>query len=148
MAKLTNRDMEYIRELEHTYGSLSNSPNEKLKYLTDRHAAAEPTESRKPHRRWTDDEIAYLRKHYHTKTRTEIADYLGRPPKKVTDRASYMGLRKEKRYVYDKDELKRLAKEGYTISEITKKMKLTKSTVYGYLLRNNIDFRRTKHVGS
>ncbi len=51
---------------------------------------------RKDQTAWSDQEKAYLRKHWASKTQNEIAAVLGKTPNAVMCKAHYMGLRKRK----------------------------------------------------
>ena len=51
---------------------------------------------RKDQTAWSDEEKAYLRKHWAEKTRSELAAALGKTPNAVTCKAWDMGLKKRK----------------------------------------------------
>lgn len=75
-------------------------------------------------------------------TSSDIGLRLGRSDKSIRDKAKQLKLRKtDDLSVFDK-QIRELASNQYSVSEIAKNLDLKAISVYAYLHRENIDFRK------
>lgn len=79
--------------------------------------------------KWTDADVAYMRKNYGKIPAGEIAKMMGIRRSRVFDKAQALGLAKKKvKYGYDSDDVSlimHLRKEGVTLKQIAEKFDLS-----------------------
>lgn len=85
----------------------------------------------------------FIKENYGHMSMKAIAKRLGRSPEVVSYKACQFGLQKLSQLEYYDEELRRLAREGYTVPEIRDLTGLKYSSIRYYLIRNDIDFTRS-----
>lgn len=95
-------------------------------------------------KKWTKEEVDFLKTHYSHMTCKSIAERLGRSFAAVEAEVATLGLKKLKLLKTYDDEIRKLAEEGYYLSEIASIIGVRQHSLYDYMWRKNIDYKRKK----
>ncbi|EJM9908594.1 hypothetical protein V8K72_001974 [Listeria monocytogenes] len=92
-------------------------------------------------RKWTEEEDNYIKSNYKLWTYKLIAKRLNRSCKAVSDRACFLGLKKNNSLVALDGEIRKMADEGIYAVDIARKLQLDYETLRGYLRKHNISYQ-------
>src|SRR5699024_2124485 len=89
-------------------------------------------------RPFTEREIEFIKRFYAKKPAEDIANYLGRLPGTIINKANNLGLTKRNKISDYDEQIRELAKKGYYRTEIARMLGLKKNSVIAYINKNGI----------
>jgi len=90
---------------------------------------------------WTAEQIAFLREHYQTMTAAEIASAIGKPLVTVQRKANYLGLKKTKLWMPEKEQQFRELYSNNSLSKLAKKFGRSTGAIRAYAKKIGIPRR-------
>lgn len=92
-------------------------------------------------RRWTEEEVVFLKRHYSILKPKNIAHRLNRTTAAVQEKARLLGISKESRPRHKDAEIRWLAERGLTRREIAHQTGMSYDSIRNYVFYNNIEVK-------